>query len=898
MRQLVFDVKKMELRNYQTNAIENIRNVFKSGKKKVMLVAPTGCLTGDITIGVNRAKKGYQIRLDQLVHKFNGGNTMGPKWNMEIPTMVRARLSFGDIGLVQVMSAYNSGKKRVYSIVLESGNTIKATLEHRILTEEGWKSIRKISISDYVYIEESRRPLKSKQKKKKKHYFVNVVKLHPYVRRRGVKPGKGGFTVSRHRLVFEASMNSLSFKQYIHKLNNDIDGLVFLNPEMCVHHIDENHKNNELSNLMACTKTEHNKLHEDSINSNIQVRSVLSKVVSMEYIGIESTYDLSMAHPNNYIANGIVVHNSGKTIIACNIIEEAVRKSKCVLFIAHRKEIIYQTSQKLKDIDVEHGLILSGHKPSLMADIHVASIQTLIRRDPPPADLLILDECFPAGTLVDGAPIEDYAVGNEIMSFNHNTDTVESRRITRIYKKQERNLLLNLQYGATELACTANHPFFVRGKRYVEAKDLNVGDMFCVRRNISEDNAEWVRLDSIKSIKQTGDEGVTVYNFEVEKNNNYFANGVLVHNCHHLKSKSYKKIIDHYPNAYILGLTATPCRGDGQGLGSEFDELIQASQVKELIDQNYLVPIECYAPSKPDLKGLHIRMGDYKTDELEKAVDKPKLIGDIIDHWHQYASDRQTIVFCVLVAHSQHMTEAFIQSGVKAAHLDGETPKEKRMEILKDLENGKLQVVCNVGVLTEGYDNPIVSCIVLARPTKSKGLFLQMAGRGLRPALGKENLLLLDHSGAIYEHGMIDQEIDWTLEPGKLAYKEKKPEKKQAKDWICTHCYFINKPSRDRHCGNCGLVPINLKQPAVKPGKLQKVDKVNYKNLLLLDKEKLWNKCFWQANKLGLKVGAAAHMYKKKTGVWPRGFDLMPKVKSHWQMLARDYYEKIVKATT
>lgn len=449
---------------------------------------------------------------------------------------------------------------------------------------------------------------------------------------------------------------------------------------------------------------------------------------------------------------------SGKTVIASKIIDCAVAKSSRVLFVAHRREIIYQTSKKLTDIGVEHGLILSGHRPSLMAPVHVASIQTLIRREVPNAQIVIFDE------------------------------------------------------------------------------------------------------------------------------------------AHHVSARSYQKIIEQYPEATILGLTATPCRRDGKGLGATFDSIIQVAQVKELVEQDYLVPFVAYAPSKPDLKGVKVKMGDYVEDELAAAVDKPQLIGDITEHWHKLAKDRQTIVFCASIAHSHHLVEAFRNSGVAVEHLDGETPKDRREEILNDLSKGNIQVVCNVGVLTEGYDCPVVSCIVLARPTKSYGLFLQMAGRGMRPAPGKTDLLLLDHSGSIYEHGLIDEDVIWTLEPGKLSWEKKKYEKKTQCPWICDHCHYINQPSKDKHCSKCGLKPVETKSVAVGPGMLERVTKrKNQVPVNPADYVKVWKDCFWKSVRLGLKVGAAAHMYRKKTGKWPRGFELMPTNKEHWQMPADIYYQTVIK---
>lgn len=448
---------------------------------------------------------------------------------------------------------------------------------------------------------------------------------------------------------------------------------------------------------------------------------------------------------------------SGKTVIASKIIDCAISKSSRVLFVAHRREIIYQTSKKLTDIGVEHGLILSGHRPSFLASVHVASIQTLIRREVPAADIVIFDE------------------------------------------------------------------------------------------------------------------------------------------AHHVSARSYQKIIEQYPNATILGLTATPCRRDGKGLGATFSALVQVSQVKGLVEQNFLVPFVAYAPSRPDLKGVKVKMGDYAEDQLAEAVDKPQLVGDIAEHWYKLAKGRQTIIFCASIAHSNHIADAFSAMGVRVKHLDGETPKDQREEILDDLAKGNIQVVCNVGVLTEGYDCPAVSCVVLARPTKSYGLFLQMAGRGMRPHPSKTDLLLLDHAGAIYEHGMIDDDVNWTLEPGKLSWEKKKYEKKTAMPWICDHCHHVNQPTRSKHCEKCGLKPIETKQIAVGPGHLERVKKKTKTAFNSGEEAKVWKDSFWRCVRLGLKMGAAAHMYRKKTGKWPRGFELMPRDSQHWQMPADVYYHTIVK---
>jgi superfamily II DNA or RNA helicase len=244
---------------------------------------------------------------------------------------------------------------------------------------------------------------------------------------------------------------------------------------------------------------------------------------------------------------------------------------------------------------------------------------------------------------------------------------------------------------------------------------------------------------------------------------------IIVDEAHHIAAQTWRKILEAYPNARRIGLSATPCRSDGRGLGNYFDELIEGPQIPELIVQKHLVPTVYYAPDEPDLRGVETRQGDYVVNQLANRMNRDDLVGDIVSNWHKLAQGRKTLVFCVDVAHSAHVRNEFVKSGVRAEHVDGSTPKTERDAILARLASGETQVVCNCMVLTEGFDLPAIGSIMLARPTKQIGLFRQMAGRGLRPAPGKTNLILIDHSGAVYRHGLLEDRVEWTLDVTKRA---------------------------------------------------------------------------------------------------------------------------------
>src|SRR5262249_3567685 len=151
--------------------------------------------------------------------------------------------------------------------------------------------------------------------------------------------------------------------------------------------------------------------------------------------------------------------------------------------------------------------------------------------------------------------------------------------------------------------------------------------------------------------------------------------------------------------------------------------------------------------------GIRVQAGDWVENQLADRMDRPKLVGDIVTHWHRLAEGRRTVVFATGVKHSVHIRDEFIKSGVRAEHIDGSTLKDERDAALERFAPGAIELVTNCMVLTEGWDLPAVSCCVLARPTRKMGLYRQMIGRVLRPAPGKTDAIIIDHAGAVHRHG-------------------------------------------------------------------------------------------------------------------------------------------------
>ena len=366
--------------------------------------------------------------------------------------------------------------------------------------------------------------------------------------------------------------------------------------------------------------------------------------------------------------------------------------------------------------------------------------------------------------------------------------------------------------------------------------------------------------------------------------------------AHRSIAPSYTKLLAQYPNAILLGLTATPVRSDGRGLGALYEDLVEVSTVAKLTAEGYLVPTIVYAPVVPDLSGVRVRAGDYVGDEIQAIMDKQELVGNVVRDWQARAATRKTLVFASGVAHSMHLAEAFREAGVNAAHIDGGTEHEDRRQIMRALEHGDLQVLCNCDVATEGFDCPPVSCIVLARPTKSYGLYLQIVGRGLRPYDGKEDCIVIDHAGAVYQHGFVTEAGDWSLDPDETVQerREKKAAENKAQDKLihCRECgrnYSLEKDGV--HCPSCGAKPTQqAKELNMREGRLRRV-KTPAKPKKD-EKERFWTSCLYQCAHTGRPCGAAAHMYRNKFGIWPRGFEWMP-TGEQWRLSAREFLNSL-----
>lgn len=261
---------------------------------------------------------------------------------------------------------------------------------------------------------------------------------------------------------------------------------------------------------------------------------------------------------------------------------------------------------------------------------------------------------------------------------------------------------------------------------------------------------------------------------------------IITDENHHCLASSYRKIYDAFPDAQCLGVTATPVRLNGGGLGDVNDRLVLGVSAKWLIENKHLAPYEYYAPAVADLSGVHTKRGEYVTSEVMDILDHATIYGDVVGYYQKLAAGHKAVCYCASVSHSKEMAERFQTAGIPADHIDGETDKYTRKRIIDQFRSGTIQILCNVDLISEGFDVPDCSCAILLRPTQSLTLFIQQAMRPMRYQPGK-TAIIIDHVGNYTRFGMPDDDREWTLEP---KHKKKKMVQDGEKIRQCPECFF------------------------------------------------------------------------------------------------------------
>lgn len=315
----------------------------------------------------------------------------------------------------------------------------------------------------------------------------------------------------------------------------------------------------------------------------------------------------------------------------------------------------------------------------------------------------------------------------------------------------------------------------------------------------------------------------------------------------------------------FVGLSATPWQ---RGMGRIWDDLIIAVTTQELIERGHLSDFKVYAPAHPDLKGVKTVAGDYDLKGLAEAMDQGQLVADVVSTWLERGENRQTICFAVNRTHAKHIQQQFIEAGVVAEYMDAHTDRLARNEIVKRFDNGDVKVICNVGVLTTGFDAD-VRCIILARPTKSEILYTQMIGRGLRTAPGKDHCLILDHSDTTLRLGFVTEIHHTELDDGERKRAEPKPKERLPKE--CPQCSFL-RPPKVRECPACGFVPSPRSDVENAEGELYELTRdkaVKAKDWPTERKIAFYRELIRYAKDKGWSPGWAYYAYKDRLKVGP-----------------------------
>ncbi len=519
----------------------------------------------------------------------------------------------------------------------------------------------------------------------------------------------------------------------------------------------------------------------------------------------------------------------GKTLI---IGDEINQTDGISCAIAHRRELVGQMSVTLARLGVHHRIIAPSSTIGEIVTLHMrevgrsyhdtnaraaaASVDSLVSRGEEVkawaqrAKLWVTDECFPAGTLVDGRPIETLRVGDFVTAFDEATDAFSKCRVSDVFKNPAPRHMVRLTLeGGNIIRSTREHPFWT-GRGWVRAFSLRLEDVV-----LDAVRGCWVRVTRLASY-ETGPTSF-VYNIEVEGLHTYTANGIVVHNCHHLvRGNKWSRALDLFPSdCRGLGVTATPERADGKGLGRHADGfadiMVEGPVPRDLIDMGFLTDFRIFGPeSDLDVSAVPISdaTGDYSQPALREATKKSRVTGDIVSNYKRLAPGKLGVTFAVSVELAEETAAQFRAAGVVAEALSAKTPALIRSSVLRRFANRDIMQLVNVDLFGEGFDLAAMEVISMGRRTASFPSFYQMFWRPCRPAPGKDKAMIIDHVGNVLYHamrgGMPDAARQWSLD---RRERRARTVNGPAPVRACLECTGIYERWHVK-CPYCGWVPV------------------------------------------------------------------------------------------
>ncbi len=301
---------------------------------------------------------------------------------------------------------------------------------------------------------------------------------------------------------------------------------------------------------------------------------------------------------------------------------------------------------------------------------------------------------------------------------------------------------------------------------------------------------------------------------------------IITDETHHSRASTYRKIYDYYNDAIRLGFTATPWRMSGKGFLDIYDVMVEGQSVNWLIDKNFLAPYDYYAPTLADVDKLKkSSTGDYTKQSMDESV--KAIFGDVATHYNKLAAGKKSIVYAHSIEASRRMALEFQRAGINAIHADSLTPAKERTEIMNGFKDGTIQVLCNVDLISEGFNVPDCSCVIMIRPTASLVLYLQQAMRSMRYQPNKK-AIIIDHVGNYMRHGLPNTDRQWTIEDVEKSSKKKDRPSDLISLTSCPHCFAVIE-SGNSPCPLCGIeIVVEAKDLEVVDVDLNKIDQVSF----------------------------------------------------------------------